>query len=176
MKAYRFRDGHGFRADPNKVGDELDRLIKAGDGKVTPAEVVEFAADESTETHKCFTWDDADAATRYRTWEARRLLRSVEVVIENRPVEPLVVNVRMAEGDETSQHYSSPTRIRREVAEQIAARGSALARLESARAGVEELERILGEGPAAKRAARGRKLVERAVAQVGGIKPAEARA
>ena len=57
--------------DPQKVADEI---IEIGED-VTPEQLVERAKDESTELHKCFTWDDEEAAMKYRIIEARNVMR-----------------------------------------------------------------------------------------------------
>lgn len=51
-------------------------------GELTPERVVDAAADEKNPLHGYFTWDDDEAAHQYRLWEARRLIRSVKVVVE----------------------------------------------------------------------------------------------
>lgn len=40
----------------------------------TPQQILEKARDESTELHKCFTWDDSIAAEKYRIQEARQIV------------------------------------------------------------------------------------------------------
>jgi len=57
-------------------------------GKLTPEQVVNAAADESSALHSCFTWDDSEAAAKWRIEEARELIRSVriETVIEERTI------------------------------------------------------------------------------------------
>lgn len=57
-----------YKADAQKVADEI------GEGKVTPQEVLEKAKDENSELHKCFEWDDAVAAEKYRLGQARAII------------------------------------------------------------------------------------------------------
>lgn len=48
-------------------------------GTLTPALVVEAAADPDHELHDKFVWDDSEAARRYRLTQASGLIRSVHV-------------------------------------------------------------------------------------------------
>lgn len=59
---------------------ELEALF-GQHGTVTPAQVLEFASDPTTALHSAFTWDDTEAATRYRVIEAQRLIRRTFVVL-----------------------------------------------------------------------------------------------
>ena len=68
-------------ADAQKVADEI---VSIGNS-ATPKQIVDMARDEATELHKCFTWDDAVAAEKYRLHEARRI--ACHLVIEQEPSE-----------------------------------------------------------------------------------------
>ena len=57
--------------DAQTVAEEINGI---GDN-VTPKQIVDRARDESSELHKCFTWDDAIAAEKYRLTEARQIIR-----------------------------------------------------------------------------------------------------
>lgn len=59
---------------------ELETLFEQL-GTVTPAQVLAFASDPTTALHSAFTWDDTEAATRYRVIEAQRLIRRTFVVL-----------------------------------------------------------------------------------------------
>lgn len=65
---------------------ELDAIL-AKDGTLTPQLVLARARDESSPLHSHFTWDDSEAAERYRLDEARRLIVRVKVEIQTRPNE-----------------------------------------------------------------------------------------
>lgn len=52
-----------------KVYDEIAAI---GDS-ATPEQIVEAARDESSELHKCFTWNDTEAADKWRKQEARQI-------------------------------------------------------------------------------------------------------
>lgn len=57
-------------ADAQLVANEI---MSIGED-ATPAQIVDKGRDERTELHKCFTWDDADAAERWRKQEARMIV------------------------------------------------------------------------------------------------------
>lgn len=57
-----------------------NEIVSIGDS-ATPEQIVERAKDKKSELHKCFTWDDTEAANKWRKQEAR-LIRSF-LVIQN---------------------------------------------------------------------------------------------
>jgi len=61
------------------VGKELDSIAER-EGCATAALVVEESTPEDAPLHNYFTWDESDAACRWRLEEASRLIRSVRVV------------------------------------------------------------------------------------------------
>ena len=72
----------------NAAKRELDRLQKKRRGTLRAADVVEFARDPKTALHNYFTWDDTEAAERYRIIQARRVIR-VFVTIEAQEARPV---------------------------------------------------------------------------------------
>lgn len=54
--------------------DELDALAERS-GLLTAEAVVEFASNPNTALHKEFTWDNTEAAQKYRLDQARRVIR-----------------------------------------------------------------------------------------------------
>lgn len=73
-----FWGGHWFKANAEKVANEIieNWKIKEWDEiKHIPAEeFVEYARlNPESELHKCFTWDDTEAAEKWRVHEARQL-------------------------------------------------------------------------------------------------------
>ena len=58
-----------------KVINELKRLAAKNRGLFLPEAVVEAAKPETSPLHSQFTWDNTEAAKKYRIWEARRLQR-----------------------------------------------------------------------------------------------------
>lgn len=60
----------------------------AASGELIPDRVVEAARDPASALHAYFTWDNDEAAKRWRAEQARALIRSVkiEVIVEERAI------------------------------------------------------------------------------------------
>lgn len=76
---------YNYNADANKCYEELQSIGE----EITPQQIVDYARDENTELHKCFTWDDTIAAQNWRKQEARRILQCLvyvdDIKEENEP-------------------------------------------------------------------------------------------
>lgn len=57
------------------IYQELEQIRKSNGGFLRPSDVVEHARDENSALHSHFTWDDTEAAEKYRLAEARALIR-----------------------------------------------------------------------------------------------------
>jgi len=77
MGVYKWKSGARFKANAELIGEELESI-----GTLIPEEIVSFAEDEETELHKCFTWDDAEAARLHRIQEAGQVIRGIVTVDE----------------------------------------------------------------------------------------------
>lgn len=75
---YQWKDGSRFAADAGKVALEIESIK----GPKKPEAVLDIARDEKTELHKCFEWDDGEAAEAYRLEQARTVLRRISIVRE----------------------------------------------------------------------------------------------
>ncbi len=64
------------------VAAELKRLAEKHGGILKPEVVVESARPVRSPLHKRFCWDDTKAASEYRLWQARQLIRVVVETIE----------------------------------------------------------------------------------------------
>lgn len=67
--------------DAQTAGDELSRIYKR-DGGIDPKTVVDESREEGAPLHRCFEWDDAEAAEKYRRSQAMHVIRSITVVSE----------------------------------------------------------------------------------------------
>ena len=86
--------------DAETAAQELDR-IKDEYGVLTPELVVMESRSEDAVLHRCFVWDDAEAAEKWRREQARKLIGNLRIIIKHEKVEYSVrafVNVRPAEG------------------------------------------------------------------------------
>ena len=73
---------------------EIDRLVAERGGALTARDLLEFARDEDTALHTCFTWDDSEAGEKYRLLEAAKILRVQVTLITATEVETTQVRVR----------------------------------------------------------------------------------
>jgi hypothetical protein len=72
-----------FKADAQKCADEIMEICEELES-ATPQQILEKARDSNTELHKCFTWDDTEAAEKWRISEARAVVRNLKI-IEQKP-------------------------------------------------------------------------------------------
>lgn len=76
--------GTRYGADAQKVYEEIMELCDDLES-ASPKDIVEKARDESSELHKCFTWNDSVAAERWRVHEARFVIRQLVIKEEKVP-------------------------------------------------------------------------------------------
>ena len=97
MSKFEFRNGahiKGVTADA--AGDELARIYEEK-GELTAPLVVDESRPDEAPLHPAFEWDDAVAAEKHREHQARNIIRSVQVICDEKPSEPVYVHVRSAE-------------------------------------------------------------------------------
>ncbi len=70
------------RGDADAIGAEFQR-IRASGKELTAETVLDAASNPRSILHRYITWDDAEAARSYRLEQARKLLRSVEVLVQD---------------------------------------------------------------------------------------------
>lgn len=80
MIKYKWTPGSRSNIDPEVAGKELERI--RGSGIITAKAVVSAATKATSPLHKHFEWDDGVAADEYRLEQARYLLRSIRVIVE----------------------------------------------------------------------------------------------
>ena len=67
-----------FKADAQKVGNELEKIEYKNANSV----LASAKKNKKSELHKCFTWEDSEAAELYRLDQARCILRMLVTVEE----------------------------------------------------------------------------------------------
>ena len=99
--SYEWTKGTRFRADADKVGEELSKLPQ-----VSIDSVLDKAKDNSSELNKCFTWDNTIAAEAFRRHEASKLISSIKYVVHEPDVQeperiviPAYSSVKEEEGE-----------------------------------------------------------------------------
>ena len=83
-----------FKADAQKCADEIMEICEELES-ATPQQILEKARDSNTELHKCFTWDDTEAAEKWRISEARAVVRNLKIIEQkpDKPPEPTTIRV-----------------------------------------------------------------------------------
>lgn len=73
-----------FNADAQKVADEISSLESR-----TPKTLLEYAKNPDTELHKCYTWNDTEAAEKCRLYESRKILCNLVIAeVKEEKIEP----------------------------------------------------------------------------------------
>lgn len=99
------------RVEAQLVGQHLTGMIERN-GVLDPKAVLVEARDEASPLHGFFTWDDNAAAEAFRLDEARRLIRSVRVVIQRSPEQsPLEVRAFVRVASEKKNTYLPVARV-----------------------------------------------------------------
>lgn len=69
-------------ADPQTIGEALAKIASANQGQLTPEATVEAAKNRKHPLHRHFEWDDSKAASAYRLSQARMIIRSVAIEVD----------------------------------------------------------------------------------------------
>jgi hypothetical protein len=81
-----WKSGCRISADAQKVADEILTIGRSA----TTAQILDKARDEKTELHKCFDWDDAEAAEKWRLQQARHIVCNLVIKEKNETPRPEV--------------------------------------------------------------------------------------
>lgn len=93
-----------------EISKALEQIAKANGGVLKPEVVVRIAEDEKNILHSMFEWNESKAAAAYRIDQARRLIRSVNVVIKTTKTTVETVGyVRQPEAKSSEQGYVQTT-------------------------------------------------------------------
>jgi hypothetical protein len=84
MVKYVFRDSPltikaADKADPQKIGEALEKIAAEANGELTPRAVVDAARMPRHVLHRHFEWDDQKAAEAWRLDQARAVIRLIHV-------------------------------------------------------------------------------------------------
>lgn len=86
-----------------ECGEELASLERRHGRSLTPRVVVDAARSEESPLHRCFEWNDAEAAEKFRLEQARQVIRSIRVVRSDAPANtPMRVFINIQQADEQS--------------------------------------------------------------------------
>lgn len=98
-----------FKADATKCANEIMEICEELES-ATPQQILEKAKDSSTELHKCFTWDNSEAAEKWRVQEARTIVRSLKIVEEKPDKKPEPTTIRVFYKTDNESGYK-PTKL-----------------------------------------------------------------
>lgn len=133
-----------YKADPQKIYEELKEL---GDdlSEFKPEQIVERAKDKKSELHKCFTWNNTEAANKWRLHQAVQLTSNLVFKREVKEDGTLPPPVRIFNKTDNGG-YKVPEKVFRVQTEYEALLQRALAELHAFKvkyAGLQELDYIL---------------------------------
>jgi len=128
--------------------NELQKLYDAN-GYLKPSLVLKKAENKRSELHKHFEWDDSKASHNYRLIQARKLIRKVTIVFEEKEnrmvhVPSIIREGKMGPGPDEGV-YKPITAVVRTIGDFELAYNEALSKLLSAKQAVHELDRAAGE-------------------------------
>ncbi len=89
------------------IGDHLEKIREKNRGFLTPQQVVKHAKAKKSPLHECFEWEDSIAATAYREDQARYVLRSLVVVINEDTSDQKTVRAFVAVTQNDDSGYTS---------------------------------------------------------------------
>ena len=92
-------------ANPQKIGESLEKIRVNAGGELTPIDVVNAARSPKSALHDYFEWDDSVAAEQFRLNQARGVIRLVRV--EDAASETGTVRAFVSISSETGKSYRS---------------------------------------------------------------------
>jgi hypothetical protein len=96
---------------------KLEELAKAANGDLKPSAVLAEARKKTSVLHRMFEWNDTKAAEKYRLFQARELIASVQYVyVVNQHKYSAPMYVRNPEAEARDQGYVSLPRLRSDAA------------------------------------------------------------
>ncbi len=139
---YQWKPRVSIVIDAQLAGETLEKLRVRNNGQLTPGAVVTAAAGKRSPLHPVFEWNDGTAASLYREDQARYLLRSITVVMDDgpdqrKPIRAFVSVVCDGESSYTSiSHAMSDAGLRQKILQR------ALAELNQWRGRYEEYQEL----------------------------------
>ena len=111
--------------------------IYADRGEVRASVLLELSTPKRSPTHGAFTWDNKTAGHEFRLIQARQLIRTVHIVIEDRTERLIHVGVERSEGE---GYYKPMSIVVSSKPEFDAAMSETLSRLNSTKAAYADLK------------------------------------
>ena len=82
MAIYRFKAGSHIKADAQEAAAVCEKL--ANEGNLTARSLVDVSRPEDAPLHDEFDWNDTTAAESWREHQARRIIGSLEIIVEEK--------------------------------------------------------------------------------------------
>lgn len=106
MKNFSWKINFFGNASAQKVGEELEEIER--NGNIAPEHIIEYAErHKDSELHKCFEWDNDEASRKYRMWQARQIICSIELEIKEEPRETSRVYFKVKEKETNEKVFKS---------------------------------------------------------------------
>lgn len=98
-----------FSVDAQTVGDTVERLAVQHGGVCPPSALVEESRPLDAPTHPLFTWDDEIAAEAWRRQQARSVINSIKVTMDDgeQSKSPAFVHVSLVGDEGPREGYAS---------------------------------------------------------------------
>jgi hypothetical protein len=141
---YEWAGSARYNADPQAVGQELER-IRTRDGGITVEAMLEEARPDDAPLHPLCTWDDEVAGEKWRKHELRQVPRSLRVIIKERESRPAYVHIQPVAGGQPGYYQDAKVAIAN-IDEYELAFKSAYQRLTQAQTALADLERVAKGG------------------------------
>lgn len=82
MEKIQWKAGAQFPVKAEAAASTIRKLQASfGRDSISARELLDASRDENAPLHSCFEWDDSVAAEKYRLWQARHIINSIEVTI-----------------------------------------------------------------------------------------------
>ena len=92
--------------DEAVVIEAISDIAKKSNGELTPAAVLDSASDPKSPLHSYFTWDNTEAAQKWRIHQARSLIASVIIKMEPQAEQvPIRAYVNLKSDDGQGYHH-----------------------------------------------------------------------
>ncbi len=108
MSRYEWAEGRSRSISAQTVGDELVR-IEAEHGEMTPPVFVKEASRKRSPLHGLLEWDDTKAAESHRLHQARMVINSIDVIV-NEP-DPVRVQAFVSVSKNGGRSYVAHTKL-----------------------------------------------------------------
>lgn len=106
MKIFSWKNYSKKDVNAQLVGEELEQIEMRG--TLEASDVVAYAESHiDSELHKCFEWDDTEAAKKFRLHQARQVLCSISLQIIEEPKKVQRVYVSIKDRDTEERTFKS---------------------------------------------------------------------